>query len=446
MTTPISIYQARRRLLASAGASMAVSTVVAPRVQDIRAYLEVCAPSPCLVVQTYQDGDGVSCTVVHSPAATLIAAPVATGTVPEVAVAEADAAAREIARRVVRAVGVATDAVVRAYLPRDISALERKAVAGYLVASFGAGAADTASPRHITLWHDHPIGSWIEAAGVWNALREARLALPRYIEVEADGYRAQITAPIAATEVSEAAADSGAQQSQRVLRIAGDYGVSITDVRRAVCALEDLREALQRLREDIMRRGGGGFDETGYIKAIDFGPDEPLNVVALSDYEEIRAEAMDLAAEVLPLAPRGEALAALYTDEGVAELSRTFSYITGKRALDELEAMARNTRRRAGMPTAVPVLEIRDRVVPAGGKAAAAAVSVLGYQGLGDTQVLRAAGASMTRGGHLNLGTLVRWGSWLSMRGASSEYPVWGMSDEDAGIDTEAGGQDQAAA
>ena len=441
-TTPISIYQARRRLLASAGASTAVSTLSAPRVQDIRAYLEVCAPSPCLVVQTYQDGDGVSCTVVHSPAATLIAAPVATGTVPEVAVAEADAAARELAREVVRAVGAATDAVVRAYLPRGISALERKAIATYLVAFFGAGAVDTASPRHITLWHDHPIGSWIEAAGVWHALRDARLALPRYIEVEADGYRAQITAPIAATEVSEAAADSG--DSQRVLRIAGGYGVSITDVRRAVCALEDLREALQRLREDIMRRGGGGFDETGYIRAISFGPDEPLNVHALSDYEEIRAEAMDLAAEVLPLAPRGEALAALYTDEGVAEVARTFSYITGKRALDELESLARKARRRAGMPTAVPVLEIRDRIVPAGGGAAEAAVSVMGYGGLGATQIQKAGVSSMTRGGQLNLGALVRWGSWLSMRGASAEYSLWEIEDMPCGLSE--GVQDQEAA
>ena len=443
-TTPISIYQARRRLLASAGASMAVSTLSAPRVQDIRAYLEVCAPSPCLVVQTYQDGDGVSCTVVHSPAATLIAAPVATGTVPEVAVAEADAAAREFAREVVRAVGAATDAVVRAYLPRDISALERKAIATYLVASFGSGTPDTASPRCITLWHDHPIGSWIEAAGVWQALRDARLALPRYIEVEADGYRAQITAPIAATEVSEAAGEAGAQQSQRVLRIAGEHGVSITDVRRAVSALEDLREGLQRLREDIMRRGGGGFDETGYIRALSFGPDEPLNIVALSDYEEIRSEAMDLAAEVMPLATRGEALSDLYSDEGVAELSRTFSYRTGERALDELEAMARRARRRAGMPTAVPVLEIRDRIVPAGGGAAEAAVSVMGYQGLGATQIQKAGVASMTRGGQLNLGTLVRWGSWLSMRGASAEYPVWDVEDMPCGLSE--GVQDQEAA
>lgn len=430
MSTVISLAEARQRILATDAAPQTVTRLVAVcgRIQDIRAYLEVCAPAPCIVVESTQDSQKATATVVHTPLVKLLGAPVATGAVP---VVEAEDVTQDEAREAwdkVRSIESHAAPTVRCPLVRGLPAVERREIATAVVDAFGVGDLEV-GPHSIILRPDHAVGPLLTAASVWRALRRARLPLPRYIEVEAGEMIAQVTAPIAATSVSEADPDESPTQRERVLRVAGDSGVPTTDVRRAVRALDQIHEALQRLREEIIRRGGGGFDETGYIRALAFGPDEPLNLVALSDYEEIRQSLIDLACEVMPLAPRAQALAALYSDEGVVELAQCFSYASGTRHLEEIESMARHARKRAGIATHRSVLDFRHRTVAPAGGSAQAALDVLGHHGLAETQVRRAARASLDPRGNLNLGTLARWGSWLSTRGTSAEYPVWAPTE-----------------
>lgn len=429
MITPLSFEDARRRMFATLLAPYTASIVVAGRPRDIRAYLEATVASPCLVRRVRKAADGlVEATVVHRSDTPLQDVRTATGACDAVQVMPLPSTAFDT-RGFIESIHNAVATEVRVVLWKDVVAVERDEITDLAVAAFGQGDVEY-TRRSVSISLHHPIEDVFRATGdFWGSVLEHMLPIPAGVNITCDGITFHAVAPIVSDEISEGVVDETPEQRRAILRIAGEQGATSSEIRRAHVALSTLAEGMDRIRESIPRRGGGGFDETGYIKAVDFGPDEPLNVGALSDYEEYRLSVIGLAEDAFPLLRGQEAVDALTSDEGLAEVCRVYD-IDGNPMLESLEALSRDVRRAAGMATEKKITTIANRCVMPGGDVAGYAMAALGHRGVSQTQAQRAALASITPSGLLNLASLARWGAWLAARGAGAEYDYWAVEVE----------------